>query len=134
MLLDGVISLLVADPATAALIAGRAYQSVLPRGYLLPAIAVHRYGATQDYDFAGPVSVREDQVQVDAYGATAADAQNVIAAVRAALTNFTGTLPDGTVVQAIYLEREQDLPFLPHADSKGLANRSLIAVRVVSKQ
>lgn len=132
MLLDGIISLLSANAGVSALVGTRIYKSVLPRGYTLPAIAVHRYGGTQEYQADGPVGLREDQVQLDCYAEDAETAQQVIEAVRAVLAPYTGTLPDGTVVRACYLERDMDLPFLPHADSKGIANRSMLGFRVVS--
>lgn len=144
MMLDGFISLLTGQntanltayqnqiAAVTALTGNNVFKSVLPRGYTLPAIAIHRYGGTQDYEYDGPIGVREDQVQLDAYGDTAEQAQQVVKAVRALLVGFAGTLPDGTVVQAMYLERDMDMPFLPHADSKGIANRSVLGFRVVS--
>jgi hypothetical protein len=131
-MLDGIIALLTADSGVSAVVHGRIYKSVLPRGYKLPAIAVHRYGNTQDYNFAGPINTQEDQVQLDCYAGDAATAQQVAAAVRALLTSYVGTLPDGTVVTACYLERDMDMPFLPHADSKGIADRTLLGFRVVS--
>lgn len=133
MLLDGIIELLTNDPAVNGLIDGRAYKSVLPRGYTLPACAVHRYGGTQDYNTQGPVSLREDQVQVDYYAASADDAQKGAEAVRALMVGYVGTLREGTVVRACYLERDMDMPYLPYADSKGIANRSLLGFRIVSE-
>lgn len=132
MLLDGIISLLTADSGVNALVSAQIYKSVLPRGYQLPAIAVHRYGGTQDYQFSGPTDTREDQVQIDCYSEDAAKAQQVTEAVRKLLVGYTGRLPDGTIVQACYLERDMDMPFLPNADSKGIANRSMLGFRVVS--
>ena len=131
-MLDGLIALLIADANTNGRIEGRAYKSVLPRGYKLPALAIHRYGGTQDYDMAGPVGVREDQIQIDCYGETADDCEAVAEDARSALVGYVGTLSDGTVVQACYLERFMDMPFLPHADAKGIASRSTLGFKVVS--
>lgn len=132
MILDGIIALLNADSGVNTLIAGRIYRNELPRGYTLPAIAVHRYGGTQEYDLNGPVGVKEDQIQLDVYGQDSATASAAAEAVKALLEPYTGTMPDGTIVQACYLERDMDMPFLPHADAKGIANRSLLGFRVVS--
>ena len=134
MTLDGFIALLQADSGVNGLVAGRVYKSVLPRGYILPAIAVHRYGGTQDYELLGPVEVREDQIQVDTYGANADACEQVTEAVRSLLVGYTGTMSDQTVVQGCYLERDMDLPFLPHADAKGIADRSCLGFRIVSKR
>ena len=137
MMLDGIISLLSGNATVAALVtqnggAPQIYKSVLPRGYVLPAIAIHRYGGTQDYQCDGPVVLREDQVQVDCYAGDPETAQTVAEAVRKVLVSYVGTLPDGTEVRAVYLERDMDMPFMPHADTKGIANRSLLGFRVVS--
>lgn len=133
MMLDGIISLLNADPTVTSFVSGRIYKSVLVRGFSLPAVAVHRYGGSQEYDFNGPVGVREDQVQLDAYASDAETTQQVTEAIRAVLVGFKGALPDGTIVQACFLERDMDMPFMPHADSKGIANRSLLGFRFVTK-
>lgn len=132
MLLDGIVAQVLADGPTAALVAANVFKNELPRGYVLPAIAVHRYGGSQEYQYNGPVGTREDKVQFDCYGPDAETAQEVAEAVRAALLAFVGTLPDGTVVQGCYLEINMDVPFLPHADAKGIANRSMLGFRVVS--
>ena len=68
MLLDGIIALLSETSGVSTLVTpnggtAQIYKSVLPRGYTLPAIAVHRYGGTKDYMYSGPVGTREDQVQ-----------------------------------------------------------------------
>lgn len=134
MMLDGFITLLTNDTGVNALVGTRIYKSVLPRGYQLPAVVIHRYGGTQDYQYDGPVGVREDQVQVDCYSAdvTGTESQSVAEAVRSALVGYTGTLGEGTVVQACYLERDMDMPFLPGADTKGIAHRTLLGFKVVS--
>src|ERR1700676_5600438 len=104
MLIDGLISLVTAS-AVNGLISGRIYEGELPRGYALPAIAVHEYNEAQDYDMAGPVGVREDFIQFDTYGSSQAIARQVREALKTLLDGYVGTLPDGTVVQACYLER-----------------------------
>lgn len=128
------ISLLSGNAGVSALVSARIYKSELPRGFVLPALAVHRSGSgSKDYTFSGPTPIREDQIQIDAYGGDAETCQQVAEAVRIALIGYTGTLPDGTVVVACYLERDMDMPFLPHADQKGLANRSLLGFKMVSQ-
>lgn len=132
MLLDGFMELLTSNPAVSGLVAARVYKSELPRGYVLPAIAIHRYGGTREYQADGPIALREDQIQLDCYAQDAETAQQVAEAVKALLDPFTGVLPDGSVVRACYIERDMDMPFLPHADAKGIANRSMLGYRVVS--
>lgn len=132
MMLDGFIQLLTADSTVNGLITGRIYKNVLPRGYVLPAMVIHRYGGTQEYQYDGPVGTREDQVQVDCYSADPEVTQQLSEATRAVLSDFKGQLPDNTVVQGCFLERDMDMPFLPHADTKGMSTRSMLGFRVVS--
>lgn len=138
MIMDGLITFLQEDPTVQAFAFNgqpvKAYLSLLPRGFSLPAIALHRYNGNQDYDMAGPVSVTEDNIQIDIYGKDAPTCQGLALAIKALLNPFLGTLPDGTTVTGCYLERQMDMPFLANADTPGIANRSLLGYRIVSKQ
>ena len=118
--------------AVGQLIAGRAYENEFPRGFVLPAVVVHQYGGNQDYDFTGPIDITEDQVQVDCYAQDSSGCRALRLSVKDLLEAFTGTLPDGTVVQAMYKERDLAMPFLPNANTKGIANRWTLGFRVVS--
>ena len=131
LLIEGVTNLLAADPISTL---PAVYENELPRGYKLPAIAVHQYGGNQDYDFAGPIDINEDQIQLDCYGADSSTCRATTAAARSLLEVYVGTLPDGTVVQAFYKERDQAMPFLPHADGKAIANRWTLGFRVVKQR
>ena len=124
----------VVSPATP--VPGSAvFKNELPRGYTLPALCIHRYGDDEDTDLSGPIGVRENQVQIDIYEDPSAEVLGeVYEAVRALLIGYVGTLPDGTVVSLIQLQRGMDMPFLPKADQKGIANRSLLGFRVVTRQ
>lgn len=131
MLLDGVISVIVAKNTTAQ---NRVYKKRLPRGYKLPAIVVHRYGSTQENDLQGPTGVREDQVQMDVYTDDETVSQSLIEILRDTFIKFTGALPEGTVVQLCVLEREQDMPFLPYGDQKSDTGRSLLGFRFITNR
>lgn len=131
MLIDGLIQLLSSSVTQ---VSGRVYENELPRGYKLPAIAVHQYGGTQDYDFSGPININEDQIQLDCYGQDSPTCRATAEAVTRLLQGFVGTLPDGTVVQAVYKERSQAMPFLPSADQKAIANRWMLGFRVVKQR
>jgi hypothetical protein len=131
MMISGFIDLLTGQ--TSPPYADRVHKDVLPRGYVLPAVVLHRYGSTQDYQYDGPLDVREDQIQVDIYGGDGDTAETIFEYVRALLVGFTGTLPDGTVVLACYLERGMDMPFMANADQKSLAFRSTLGFRVISQ-
>lgn len=126
MLIDGVIAQLQNTPAFNTATPGGVHENELPRGYILPCAAAHQYGGTRESQMSGPVDPGDTQVQFDCYGRTGLEARQSAAAIRAALEGFTGTLPDGTVVQRTMMDRSQALPFLPNADQKGIANRWMI--------
>lgn len=114
-----------------ALVGVRNYKNRAPRGFGLPAVVWHKYGGTQEYDFNGPNDISEAQIQADVYAADEDGCGLIIAAIRSVLDSYVGTLPDGTVVQACYYEREMDMPFLAYGDQKSDTNRSLIGYRFV---
>lgn len=132
MILDGIIELLNRDSAVNAVVDSRIYKSDLPRGYKLAAIAVHRYNGSQNYDFNGPVTVGEDMVQLDIYAGDADTCQSLAKLVKAVLNAFIGALPDGTVVQGCYLERDMDMPYMAKADTAAITNRTILGYRVVN--
>lgn len=134
MLLDGFISLLKANNGITGLVAGAVYKDELPRGYVLPAIVVHRYNGAQEYAFTGPIGLREDQFQFDCYGNDSTSAEQVKELVRELIITFVGPLPDGTKVSVCDLERDMSMPFVSTANTKGIANRALIGVKVVSER
>lgn len=149
MVLDGVFQLLSFKPtdsipeamadktaeiqAMVAVLDGNAHKSNLPRDYAMPTVVIHTYGATRDQDFTGPLDIREDQIQMDAYGRTPDEAQAVANAIDALFVGYTGVLPDGTVVLNAYLERAMDMPFLPNAGRAGVGNRRMLGIRFVTQ-
>lgn len=128
------VSLLSGDSSITALLSAPTAisEQALPRGFALPAIVVHRYNGGQDQAFDGPSGVREDNFQIDVYGLTADQCDAITDACRVLLTGYSGTLSDGTAVQGCYLEQDRDMPFLPNADIKSLAFRSLLGFRFVT--
>lgn len=140
MTLASLISLIEGTPAITELLSvapvtgGPAvYNSVLPRAYKLPAIAVHKYAGAWDQDMGGPNSIREDNFQLDIYGGKGPDTQAVLDVCRSFFTGYSGTLTDGTVILGTYLEQDRDMPFLPNADAQSMAFRSLLCFRFVTQ-
>jgi len=131
MIMDEIITKLSADSTFSGLVSGPITLSVLPRGYVLPCVCIHRYGMTQDYQFSGPTDTTEEQFQFDVYAADGETAQSIVSAIRHVFDSFTGRLTN-YVVQACYLERNMDMPFLAKADTQGIAFRSLLGYRVIS--
>lgn len=122
------------DPSTPSVHGSAVFENELPRGYTLPAVAVHAYGGDQGYDMAGPDSISESQVQIDVYGPDSVSCRILATAVRQLLKAYVGTLPDGTLVPGFFQERDMAMPFVGKADQKGIANRWTIGFRVVSNQ
>ena len=129
MIGDSIKTLLGADDAIAALVGGRIYPVILPRGYTYPAICFHVFSDVPDYDFAGTTGHKSAQVQIDCYGASATSARQVAAAVTDLLADFSGSLEDGSLVEGAFIERDMDMPFLPTGDAKGISFRVLLQVR-----
>lgn len=134
MTLDGIIELLKDTTAVSAIQADHCYKDVLPRGYTLPATAVHRYNGTTGYDFQGPIDSGEEMVQLDIYGPDAETRDNLVAAIKALLNPFAGSLPDGTAVTACYLERDMDMPYVAGAAPSAVTYRHILGYRVCVKQ
>lgn len=133
-MIAGFIQLCAATPAINNALQGRIYEDVMPRGYTLPCAVVHGYDGSQDYDFNGPLTIREDGVQFDVYAATGDEARAIVDTLRLTLGSFVGTLPDGTVVQACYVQRAMSLPFVTGADKSSTTRRHMIGFHVVSQQ
>jgi hypothetical protein len=128
MLIDGLKDRLTAELNPT----GGVNKDTLPRGYVFPAIVIHKYNGALEYDFSGPVGVEDVNVQLDIYGKTPDERDTLSKSLTDFLDAFTGTLEDGSVVQACFRERgPQDLPFVPNADQKGPGYRTLVGYRVV---
>ena len=112
----------------------RACDTVLPRGYQLPAVVVHQYGGTQGYELDGPDNMNDGQIQLDAYGVTPASTQQLADALEDYFINFIGPLPDGSQVSACFLERRMDMPFESATDRSGISYRTMLGFRVVAQR
>jgi hypothetical protein len=106
------------------------HETVLPRGYTLPAVVWHVFNVTTDYDFAGPERTVSTDIQFDCYSLDGASARALAAEIKAVLMAYTGTLSDGTQVQACYLDREMAMPFIAGASTTPI-HRVLLQFRVV---
>jgi hypothetical protein len=78
------------------------------------------------------VGVTERQMQIDIYGRNPTEAGAIADAIRRLLIDFKdATLPDGTFVQACFLERDEDLPYQTGIDKTGVSFRPILGFRVV---
>lgn len=67
MIVEAVIELLLADPATAALVSNRIFPRFMPDGVTFPALVVTKATGIGSYDLAGDAGVEDARVQVDCY-------------------------------------------------------------------
>ena len=69
----------------------------------LPAVVITRLGGPRSYFMEGTSKTVRGLFQIDALGETTLETLNLVEAVRAALSGFSGTVGDH-VIQGIYLE------------------------------
>jgi hypothetical protein len=106
----GVVLLVQGNAAVSAIAPTGGYFAQLPKDYKLPSWTYQTVSDPADYVLSGPMTQAERRVQIDCYGATAADAILLANAIDALLSGFTGTLtdPDATHVQGIFRDNMLD--------------------------
>lgn len=108
----GLLALAIADPTVSGLIGNRFYPFNLPEmsGDALPVTpaVTYRLVSTTDLNtLKGPVGCVQVRIQLDSWGATYTDARALTDALRTLLNGYTGTLPNGVVVQNIWRDSEE---------------------------
>jgi hypothetical protein len=131
MILDEIKALLLADAGVLAQVSTRIYDTVLPRGYTLPAVVYHTVTAPGGYTLQGSTNPSERTAQFDFYAAAAPDARLALKAVKAVLQNFKGILGGGTFVQATFWQMEMDLPDSPDTTTTAVGFRIMAHVLFV---
>jgi hypothetical protein len=104
MIEQGMVQLLQGTPAVAAIAANGGFFGTLPKDFPLPSWSYMVVSDPVDYELTGPVSLGSTRIQIDCYGAVAADALRLASAIDAVLIGYRGTLPDpdATVVQGVF--------------------------------
>jgi hypothetical protein len=100
---------LMADAGVAALVGPRVTWAVRARGAPLPAVVLHQISGRRNYAMTAPSGLVEARVQVDCWALSNGIATHIGRAVNAALGGLRAEL-DGVMIQAAFLELEQDLP------------------------
>lgn len=88
---------------------------------ILPYIVFMRLSALPVFSMAGTNRLTTSRVRFSSYASSQKGAVALSAAIRAAFATWTGTLPDGTVVQQVQLEMESD-------DSEAMPRGTVFAV------
>lgn len=116
MLEVGIAQLVSAAPGVQALIGSpaRFYPVRLPDSPLFPCASYQLISAVPEYLLDGSQSIEIRRLQIDTWsgGETKAsylDAKNVQAAIRAILEGYSGELPDGTRIAAIFVANATDI-------------------------
>lgn len=107
------------------------YWVVAPKGCAYPLIVMQRIGTDDTYTFAGSTDFRAATFQIDCYSSGQPNyyqARRIANAVRDLLKSFKGTLPDGTVVSAVFTTKDWDMPY--EEGSTGFVCRVLLEFRV----
>lgn len=104
---EGLYAYLVADAGVAALIGTRLYPLLVPQDAALPAMAYQRISGPRDHTHDGASGLAMARIQFTAVGSSYSEAKSVMAALRAALDGFSGTMGEVTVGAAL-LQNERD--------------------------
>lgn len=86
----------------------KAWWVLAPQGVVLPFLIFSRVATTDPYAMSGTIGLSEGLFQIVCYSATYYGSRSVAATVRDCLKNYTGTLPDGTVVKSVLIEKDWD--------------------------
>ena len=109
-----------------------AYWILAPQGAKIPFLILSRVATTDNYGYGGTVGVRNSLFQVVCYASTYLASRQIASVVRQALQNFTGPLPDGTVVQSLFIEKDFDMSY--EEGGKGFVYGAYIQFRVFSEE
>lgn len=106
----------------------RAYWILAPQGAVIPFLVFSRVSTADTYTMAGTTGLRDGLFQIVCYASTYYTSRSVADTVREALQNFTGSLPDGTVVQSVMTEKDFDMQY--EEGSKGFIFGAYLQLRV----
>jgi hypothetical protein len=100
----GVVLLVQGNNAVKAIAPTGGFFAQLPKDYALPTWTYQTVSDGADYVLVGPMSQSQRRVQIDCYGANAADVIRLGNAIDALLSGYRGTLtdPDSTFVHGCF--------------------------------
>jgi hypothetical protein len=99
MLIEGLVSLLLANSAVSAIVGSRIQPIPAPEDPTqYPCVVYQGASDVSGYTLTGTDGVTTTRVVFDCKGLRYLDARNLALAVKAALTAYRGILPDGTIV------------------------------------
>lgn len=143
MIEQGLLQLLATQSAITALIPNDAagtpqvYWGLAPKGAKAPFIVLERIATSDLYTMQGVEGLRAGLFAAHCYADSSAGvgsgyyfSRKVSSAVRGVLASYRGTLPDTnhTVVQAVFIEKDQDMQY--EEGSKGFVFHAYLEFRV----
>ena len=99
---------LQADPAVAAVIAGRVYPVIAPASAALPFLTWRRQAVQREQTLSGPMGMPTVTLAVDIYAEGYEAVRELADAVRACLDGFTGAVGNYVSVRLVSLLNESD--------------------------
>lgn len=105
---QGLATVLVSDPAVAAVVGQRIYPVIAPAAADLPFITWRRSGVQRSHTLAGPMGMPTVVMSVDLYAVTYEAVRDLADRVRRALDGYGGSPSDSVVVDNVSLDNEAD--------------------------
>lgn len=103
MMEAGLNAHLLADAGVSAIAAARIFPVNLPEEIGGPSVTYRVISNIEDYTLDGSTGMMLARIQIDAWAEVYGDAKQLAKAVHDALNDFTGTFPDGTAVENVWL-------------------------------
>ncbi|WP_426043699.1 tail completion protein gp17 [Caulobacter sp. DWR3-1-2] len=104
---ETLIAYLLASPSLVALIGDRLTPGVRTQGALLPALVFNLVSDLPDYSNSGPTGLTQARIQLDAYGATYAQAKAVARAANARLSGWRRAV-GGWAIHGVFQQNAHD--------------------------
>lgn len=105
---QGLATVIVADPAVAAVVGTRVYPVIAPAAADLPFITWRRSSVQRSHSLSGPTGMPTVVLSVDLYAVTYEAVRELADRVRLALDGYGGTPADSISVQHVSLDNESD--------------------------
>ena len=134
MIEKGLCQLVADDTGVSALINGKVYWILAPKGAAVPYVVLSNVITKTSYAMEGATGLQEGLFQADCYATDYYGSRAISKAVRDLLKDYKGNLPDtdNTKVQAVFIEKDWDMPYQEGA--KGFVYRALLHFRVQFEQ
>jgi|HubBroStandDraft_6_1064221.scaffolds.fasta_scaffold538151_2 hypothetical protein len=117
MISEGIFNLIVTNPSVADIVSGggsppmySVHHGSLRKSYTLPAIRMSAVTTTPIITTDGTAPLLYQRWQFDSFASTYLDAHRLNDALKDLLTDYAGTLCEGTVIRSTFLRMELDSP------------------------